>query len=137
MAPLVLLAGLFMFFFSKQLNLLSAGDRAAASFGVKVEQVKLILFFTVSLLCGATVSLGGLIGFVGLIVPHLIRLTLGHDHRLLLPAAGLFGAVFLTLADTAARIIISPAQLPVGVVTAFLGAPFFLFLLSRKGGRLW
>ncbi|MFH1135573.1 MAG: iron ABC transporter permease [Pseudomonadota bacterium] len=137
LAPLALASGILMFLYSRQLNLLGAGDLAAAALGVKVERTKLVLFLTVSVLCGAAVSLGGLIGFVGLIVPHIVRLTLGHDHRLLLPAAGMFGAVFLILADTAARVVLSPAQLPVGVVTAFLGAPFFLLLLSRKSGRWW
>jgi iron complex transport system permease protein len=84
-----------------------------------------------------TVSLSGLIGFVGLMVPHLLRMTLGPDHRLLIPAAGLFGASFLVMADTAARLIISPAQLPVGVVTAALGAPFFVILLTKKRSLWW
>ena len=137
LGPFTLTVGLLLFGFARHLNLLSSGDRAAAAAGVNVERVKLILFLLVSLLCGATVSIGGLIGFVGLMVPHLLRMTLGHDHRLLLPASGLFGASFLVLADTGARTIISPAQLPVGVVTAFLGAPFFLLLLVRRGSRWW
>jgi len=137
LGPIVLGGGLLLFGYSRHLNLLSAGDRAAALAGVHVEKVKLILFLIVSLLCGVTVCLSGLIGFVGLMVPHLVRMVLGHDYRLLLPAAGLFGASFLVLADTAARTVISPAQLPVGVVTASLGAPFFLMLLARRGSRWW
>lgn len=137
LGPAAVVGGLLLFAFARHLNLLSAGDQAAAMAGVNVERVKLILFFIVSLLCGVTVSLSGLIGFVGLMVPHLVRMVLGSDHRLLLPAAGLFGAGFLVLADTAARTVISPAQLPVGVVTAFLGAPFFLTLLAKRGSRWW
>ena len=135
LAPITLAGGAILFFFSRHLNLLSAGERAAASAGVSVERVKAILFFTVSVMCGATVSLSGLIGFVGLMVPHLVRITCGHDHRVLIPASGLLGAALLVLADTCARTIISPSQLPVGVVTAFLGAPFFLLLLAGKGSQ--
>ena len=137
LAPVVVLGGLVLFAQSRELNLLNAGEEAAASLGVAVERVKLLFFLLVSLLAGVTVSLSGLIGFVGLMVPHLTRMMLGHDHRLLLPAAGLFGASFLVLADTAARTLISPAQLPVGVVTAALGAPFFLLLLARRGSQWW
>jgi iron complex transport system permease protein len=134
-APVLLVCSLTIWRYARQLNLLLAGDQAAAAAGVGVERVKFVLFLTVSLLCGVTVSFSGLIGFVGLMVPHLMRLIVGHDHRLLLPAAGLFGAAFLMAADTTARLAISPAQLPVGVVTAFLGAPFFLMLLYRRGSQ--
>ena len=137
LAPVTVAVGLAVTGFGRQLNLLSAGDRAAAAAGVEVERVKLILLILVSLLTGIAVSLSGLIGFIGLMVPHLVRVTLGFDHRLLLPAAGLVGASFMVLADTAARTIISPAQLPAGVVTAALGAPFFVALLARRGSRWW
>ncbi len=135
--PVTLLGGAAVGFYAKHLNLLTAGGQTAAALGVAVERVKLTLFLIVSLLVGVTVSLSGLIGFVGLMVPHLVRMTLGHDHRLLLPASALFGASFLMLADTAARTVISPSALPVGVVTAFLGAPFFVLLLARRGSRWW
>ncbi len=137
LGPTTIGCGLLIFGFSKHLNILSAGDQAAAVAGVNVERIKLIFFFLVSLLCGVTVSMSGLIGFIGLMTPHLVRIVLGHDHRLLLPAVGLFGASFLILADTMARTIISPAQIPVGVVTAFLGVPFFLMLLAKRGSRWW
>jgi len=137
LGPAVLVCGVILFFYTRHLNLLYAGDQAAAVAGVNIERTKLVLFLLVSLLCGITVSLSGLIGFVGLMVPHLMRMVFGHDHRLLLPAAGLFGASFLVLADTGARTVISPAQLPVGVVTAFLGAPFFLMLLAKRGSQWW
>lgn len=137
LAPLCVVVSLAILFFARHLNLMSAGDLAASSLGVNVERTKLVLFMAVSLLTGVTVSLSGLIGFVGLMVPHLIRMVLGPDHRLLLPASWLFGAAFLMLADTLARTVISPATLPVGVVTAALGAPFFVLLLARRGSQWW
>jgi iron complex transport system permease protein len=85
-----------------------------------------------SLLIAVAVSLSGIIGFVGIMVPHMMRLAIGSDHRLLLPAAALFGASFLVVADTLARIVIAPAELPVGVITALCGAPYFIFLMRRK-----
>lgn len=135
--PVVLGGALAAFFFGRHLNLLSAGGMAAATLGMAVERIKLILFLIVSLVVGITVSLSGIIGFVGLMVPHLVRMTLGHDHRLLLPASTLLGASFLVLADTLARTIISPTSLPVGVVTAALGAPFFVLLLAKRGSQWW
>jgi len=95
----------------------------------------MICFLVVSLIIGLVVSFSGLIGFVGLIVPHLGRMVLGSDHRLLMPVSALGGAVFLIAADTVARTIISPSELPVGVITAFIGAPFFIYLLKTRGSR--
>ncbi len=100
--------------------------------GVEVDRSKLLLLIVTALLTGLVVSVSGLIGFVGLIVPHLIRMLLGPDHRLLLPVGALGGAVFLILADALARSLISPAEIPVGVVTAALGAPFFVLLLRTR-----
>ncbi|MEW6265788.1 MAG: iron ABC transporter permease [Thermodesulfobacteriota bacterium] len=137
LGPVVLLGGLMLFFHSRKLNLLIAGEHTAAAAGVQVEKTKLLLFLLASLLTGVTVSLSGLIGFVGLVVPHLVRIAFGQDHRLQIPAAGLFGAFFLLIADTFARTIIGPAQLPVGVITAFLGVPFFLGLMGGKGSHWW
>ncbi len=137
LAPVVVAASLGLCLFARQLNLLAGGERSAAALGVNPERIKFILFLLVSLMVGFTVSLGGLVGFVGLMVPHLVRISLGHDHRLQLPASALFGASFMMLADTAARLVISPSQLPVGVVTAALGAPFFVALLARRGSQWW
>jgi iron complex transport system permease protein len=103
--------------------------------GVEVEMVKWISFIGISLITGVVVSFSGIIGFVGLIVPHLMRMILGPDHRLLIPASALGGAIFLVAADTMARTIISPSELPVGVITAFLGAPFFIYLLRKRGSQ--
>jgi iron complex transport system permease protein len=113
------------------LNLLVLGEREARHLGVNVDRTRLLLILVVALTTGAAVAFAGIIGFVGLIVPHLIRLVAGPDHRVLLPASALAGAALLVLTDLIARTIASPAELPIGVVTALLGAPFFLFLLLR------
>jgi iron complex transport system permease protein len=98
---------------------------------VPVNRLLLLIYLLASLLTATAVSIAGSIGFVGLIVPHLMRLLLGSDHRVLLPAAALFGGVFLVLSDTLARTVLAPRQLPVGVITALLGVPLFLLLLNR------
>ena len=114
------------------LNLLASGEESAASLGVEVERVRRAVFVAAALLVGAAVSVSGMISFVGLIVPHLLRLLLGPDLRLLIPASCLGGAIFLVWADTLARTVLGVVELPVGVVTALLGGPFFLFLLRRS-----
>lgn len=119
---------------ARDYNALSLGEEGAAQLGVDVEQLKHRTFVLGSLLTGLAVSVAGLIGFVGLVVPHLLRLILGPDHRLMLPAGLLGGAAFLVVADLAARLAVAPGELPVGVVTALVGGPFFLFLLRRRGG---
>ena len=131
-APIVVAGCAALYTFASDLNLLSMGDRSAAHMGVSVERVKLVLLTAVTLLVGVIVSVSGIIGFVGLVVPHLARLALGPDHRLLMPAAVLFGGTFLVAADTLARVVIAPAELPVGVIMAFVGAPFFLLLLMTR-----
>lgn len=120
---------------ARDLNLLSLGDEAAAELGVDVDAVRRAIFLATSVMIGAAVSVSGMIGFVGLIVPHLIRIGLGADHRLLLPASLIGGAAFLVAADLAARSAIAPAELPVGVITALCGGPFFIFLLRREGHK--
>jgi iron complex transport system permease protein len=117
---------------AQNLNLLAVGEEGARQLGVEVEPARRAVFLAASLLVGAAVSVSGMIGFVGLIVPHLFRLLLGPDHRLLLPASFLGGAVFLVWADALARTLHGPAELPVGVVTALAGGPFFLHLLRRS-----
>jgi iron complex transport system permease protein len=125
-------AMLVVFAYSRDLNLLLAGEESAQSLGVNVPRMRLILLALTALMTGTAVSIAGGIGFVGLIVPHLLRLIVGPDHRVLLPTAALGGAVFLTLADTVARLMLPPTELQVGIVTALFGAPFFLFLLWRQ-----
>jgi len=123
---------------ARHLNALTLGELDAQIVGIDVERLKKILFFACSLLTGSIVALTGLIGFVGIIVPHLLRLTIGPDHRRLLPACVIFGSIFMVVADTLARVLLSPTEIPVGVITALIGGPFFLFLLwknKRKGMR--
>ena len=118
--------------FARVLNVLQLKEEHAAMLGVDVEKAKLLLIGAATLATAAAVSFNGLIGFVGLIAPHVVRLIWGGDHRFLLPMSALVGATFLVLADLAARTVASPGELPVGVVTAFCGAPFFLYLLRRS-----
>jgi iron complex transport system permease protein len=113
----------------RNLNLLSLGEDPAQGLGLDVERVKRVIFVTTALLTGAAVAVSGLIGFVGMIVPHAVRMVLGPDHRLLLPASALVGGTFLAVADTVARSLLAPAELPVGVITALCGGPFFIYLL--------
>ncbi|MGH7446928.1 MAG: FecCD family ABC transporter permease [Longimicrobiales bacterium] len=117
---------------ARALNLLAIGEETALFLGARVERVKLVAYFIASLLVAAAVSACGVIGFIGLIVPHAVRLAWGSDHRLLLPASVLGGGMFLLLADTAARSIAAPAELPVGVITALVGVPIFVLLLRRS-----
>jgi iron complex transport system permease protein len=122
--------------FARELNLLARGDVLAGSLGVVVPRLKRIVYALASLFTAVAVTTAGSIGFIGLVVPHLVRLAVGNDQRLLLPAAALAGGSLLVLADTLARTVVAPQQLPVGVLTALLGVPVFLFLLGRQpGGR--
>lgn len=117
---------------ARALNLLAVGEESALQLGVEAERVKRIIFVAASLLTAVVVAHTGPIGFVGLIVPHAVRLAAGSDNRLLIPVAAGAGAAFLVLADTLARLVVRPAELPVGVVTAFCGAPFFVYLLRTR-----
>jgi len=133
-----ILAGIVsLFFLGPQLNILSVGRQDARSIGVPVERVELAAFAISAFITAAAVSLSGLIGFVGLIVPHAVRLVFGPDHRQLIPLSGLVGAMFLVVADTVARMVVAPAQLPVGVVTAMIGGPFFLLLLVAHSKKVY
>ncbi len=118
---------------TRQLNLMLLGDERALQLGLDVERFKLAVLAAGSLLVAAAVSVSGLIGFVGLMTPHMVRLVLGPDHRLLLPASLLGGAIVLVLSDLVARTVLAPVEIPVGIVTAVLGGPFFIWLLVRRG----
>ena len=131
-APLVIAGVVTARLFAYNLNAFSLGEEGAAYVGIEVERDKLLILALGSLLTAAAVSIGGLIGFVGLVMPHTVRLLLGPDHRLLLPASALAGAIFLVIADLLARVVLAPAEIPVGIVTAIVGAPFFLYLLRRS-----
>lgn len=128
------LAGLCLCFFAiKPSNLLLLGDESAQLLGLRVERTRFFLIALAALLAGAAVSVSGLIGFVGLVVPHFIRLLIGDDYRYLLPISMLGGGVLVVFADTAARVWFTPVELPVGILLACIGAPFFLYLLKKKG----
>jgi iron complex transport system permease protein len=122
--------------FARDLNAILLGEEPAANLGVNVENVKKILIICSSLIAGIAVAFTGIIGFVGLIIPHMMRILVGPDHRILIPVSGLAGGIFLIWADTTARTLISPTEIPVGIITALCGAPFFIYLLqkSRRGG---
>ena len=135
----IILSGLFLmcgfiviYIHARHLNLIVTGEETALQLGVNVERTKKILLLAASLVTGVVVSVSGIIGFVGLIIPHMMRIVLGSDHRLLLPSSLIFGGSFLIAADTVARTIIAPAELPVGVITAICGAPYFIYLLRRR-----
>ncbi len=117
---------------ARALNLMSIGEETASYLGTEVETVKRVSYGVASLVAAAGVAFAGVIGFVGLVVPHGVRLVMGSDHRVLLPLSFLAGGAFLTLADLLARVMLSPAEIPIGVVTAFVGVPFFLVLLRRS-----
>lgn len=117
---------------AKSLNLMMIGERDAFDFGVEVKKVRLIIFATAAILIGSSVASSGSVGYVGLIIPHLIRLITGSDNRLVIPFSALAGAIFVTLADTVARTAIAPRELPVGAITALIGAPLFIYLLRKS-----
>ena len=131
--PLVVAAFAVFALLPGSLNLLSIGTDAAAARGVDVGRAQRLAFVSASLATAAAVSLAGPIGFVGIVVPHLVRLLVGVDHRIVLPASALFGASFLVACDLVARTLLAPVEIPVGVVTAMIGGPFFLWLLVRRG----
>ena len=126
---------LISFGLARQLNILARGDTQASALGVNVKNLRIGLFLLASLLTAVAVMQVGSVGFIGLIVPHMLRMIIGSDHRILLPSCVLLGGSLLLIADTLARTVIAPQQLPVGVITAFLGVPFFLFLLQRMASK--
>jgi len=130
--PYILLGILLLYFQARPLNLILSGEENALQLGVDVERLRLISYLLASLITAASVSVCGLIGFVGLIVPHSVRLAFGPDHRLLIPSSALVGASFLIASDTLARTLLSPIELPVGVITAAFGGPFFIYLLKTR-----
>lgn len=133
--PFVFAGCAVVLYFRHELNLITTGEELAVARGVEVDRVKFVVFFVASIMVGAIVSMCGPIGFVGLMAPHICRLLIGPDHRTLTPATILFGGVFLVVCDTVARTVIAPTELPVGILTALLGGPFFVWLLLTRAGR--
>lgn len=137
--PTIAFEGILLFFgfaviysYARPLNLIVIGEETAMQLGVSVERAKIVLLLAASLITGLAVAFSGIIGFVGLVIPHIMRMLLGPDHRLLLPASLLSGASFLMITDTIARTLIPHSELPAGVITALLGAPYFIYLLRRR-----
>ena len=134
-ASIVLPASILMIRHADALNLLLLGEDEARHLGVDTTRLKRLVILCTALSVGAAVAVSGIIGFVGLVVPHLVRLTIGPDHRLLIPASALLGAALLVVADTVARIVVAPAEMPVGILTSLIGGPFFLWLLLAQFSR--
>jgi iron complex transport system permease protein len=132
MAPYILVGAAVLLLLARPLNIMQLDEEQARQLGINVEGTKLIVLAAATLCTAAAVCFCGMIGFVGIIIPHAVRLVFGPDYRLLLPMSLLTGAAFLILADTAARTLLSPTEVPIGVITAFIGAPFFLYLLRQK-----
>ena len=134
--PYVLVSIAVIALFRRTLDVMAVGDLEASTLGIAPARVRLALICAATLGTAAVVSVSGLIGFVGIVIPHAVRMLIGPGHRLLLPVSLLAGAAFLVLADVVARTAMSPAELPIGVVTAAIGAPFFLFVLRRSRGQI-
>jgi len=130
-APLITAGCLIMYLFARDMNAIITGDEIAEHLGVNTELVKRVVLSVGSLITAASVSIGGIIGFVGLIVPHIARLLVGPDNRILVPFSAVFGAIFLVVTDTLARTLLAPAEIPAGIITATCGGPFFLYLLVK------
>jgi iron complex transport system permease protein len=130
--PIVILGSLILYFFSQKFNVLTLGSSTANQLGVNAGFVKNVTYVVASLIVGAVVSVSGIIGFVGLLIPHVARMLFGVDNRLVIPSSFLLGAIYLIAADTIARSVISPAEIPVGAITALLGAPVFIYLLRKR-----
>ncbi len=137
LTPLVMILIIFSSFFMRDLNIISLGDQRATQLGVRTDRVKKILLVAASLIAAMAVSVSGIIGFVGLITPHIIRLLVGPDHKILFPTSAIAGGIVMLLSDTLARTILSPREIPVGIITSIVGVPFFLYLLVRSKKQIF
>lgn len=135
--PIMVCCFILMIKYAWDLNALSTGDEVAVSLGINVNKVRIICLLLSSLAASSCVAFTGIIGFVGLVAPHISRTIIGSDHRFLIPCSSLIGAILLLVADTVARTIISPTEIPVGIVTSLIGAPFFIYLLVKERRRCW
>ena len=134
--PLVIAGMAVLCWKSRDLNIINSGDATAKSLGINVARTRILTMIVCTLMVAGIVSFTGTIGFIGLVAPHLVRMLIGNDNKILVPASGLLGAALLIVADTVARTVLSPVILPVGAVTAFLGVPLFVYLIVKKGGSL-
>lgn len=135
LVPFLVISIPILVYYGQVLNLFSLGEREAAYMGVNVERSKMIVLMICTLLTAAAVSVSGVIGFVGLVVPHLLRLMVGPDYRLLIPLSAIGGGIYMIMADTIARLALSPKELPLGIITALIGAPIFTYLLAKKNHK--
>ncbi len=135
--PVIIIFLIISSFFLNDLNIISLGDERATQLGVNTENVKRLLLILASLIAAAAVSVSGIIGFVGLITPHILRLIVGPDHKILYPTSAVAGGIVLLFSDTIARTILSPREIPVGIITSIIGVPFFLYLLIRSKKRIF
>ncbi len=131
-APIIIWSVIFLIKFAKPLNAMLLGEYEATHLGFDIEKIKKLILLHVALAVGAAVAVSGIIGFIGLVIPHLLRLKFGPDHRFLLPGCAILGASVLLLADLIARTVVAPAEMPIGIVTSIIGGPFFIYLLKRK-----
>lgn len=132
-----LVGGLLLMAMSKKLNILITGDKSATTLGLNAHRLRIVLLVIISLMTASVVCFTGIIGFIGLVAPHIVRIFLGSDNRYLIPASAAFGAVLLMVADLVSRVIIAPTFLPVGVITAFIGCPLFIYLLIKQRKSMW
>lgn len=130
--PVIIIGTIIISMFSRDLNIILTGDDTAKSLGIEVETVRKILLITCSIITAACVSVSGIIGFVGFIVPHIIRLIIGADNRILIPFSAVGGAIFMIICDSLSRTLVQPAEIPIGVITSILGAPYFLYLIHKN-----
>ena len=122
---------------SGKLNVLATGDDSAKALGINADRMRLLTLILTGIVCASVVSFTGLIGFVGLVTPHIVRMFIGADNRYLVPACALFGAALMLIADIIGRVIIAPSSLPVGVVMSFIGGPVFLWMVLRRSNKAW
>lgn len=134
--PVIIIGCIGLFLYTKDLNIITLGEKRAKQLGINVELMKNIIIVITSFVVAAAVSVSGIIGFIGLVVPHMMRIIVGPDNRVLLPVSTLSGGIILLLADTLARTIMSPREIPVGIITALLGSPFFIYLLRRTKNKV-
>jgi len=137
LAPLVTVLVVISGFFMRDLNIISLGDRRAVQLGVQTEKVKKIMLVMASFIAAVAVSVSGIIGFVGLITPHILRLIVGPDHKILYPTSAIAGGIVLLISDTLARTVLMPREIPVGIITSIIGVPFFLYLLVRSKKQIF
>jgi len=135
--PYFIVGLLVIIYYLKDLNIILLGEESAVHLGVNVERVKIVLLAAASLITASVVSVSGSIGFIGLVVPHIARMIIGPDHRKLLPLAVILGGAFLLITDSIARTVMAPLELPVGIITALAGGPYFIYLLRTKTKDIW